>query len=529
MGAIEEMMEKLESMPAKAKDALIRHAVSSTKNQVWVPNPGPQSDAYFSLADELFYGGSAGSGKTDLAVGLALTAHERSLILREYLDDARDMSERMLNVIGSRDGWNGQLLHYRKDRLSIDFGGCRNDNEKQRFKGKPHDLIVFDEVSDFLESVYTFIIGWNRSATPGQRCRIVAAGNPPTRPSGLWVIKRWAAWLDPKHPNPAKSGELRWYLQDEDGVEREVDGRGPHEVNGEMVMARSRTFIRAKLSDNPDLAATDYDANLAALPPELRAAYRDGKFDASLKDNPHQVTPTAWVKAAQERWDSRPPADVPMCCIGVDASGGGDDPMVIARRYDGWYAPMVVIPGRTIPMDSAGAYSAGQVLANRRDNADIVIDMGGGYGSSMYEHLRDNQIEVKAYKGAEGTTRRSRDGKLRFTNKRSAAYWGFREALDPGQPGGSPISLPDDAELVSDLTAPTFEVTANGIKVEPKEKVCERLGRSTDKGDAVVMAWFEGPRETTAALEWADRKERRGGIRSVVLGGRMPLSAQRRM
>jgi hypothetical protein len=71
---------------------------------------------------------------------------------------------------------------------------------------------------------------------------------------------------------------------------------------------------------------------------------------------------------------------------------------------------------------------------------------------------------------------------------------GFREALDPGQPGGSPIALPPDPKLVADLTAPTFEVTPNGIKAEPKEKVCERLGRSTDRGDAVVMAWFEGPR-----------------------------------
>ena len=146
----------------------------------------------------------------------------------------------------------------------------------------------------------------------------------------------------------------------------------------------------------------------------------------------------------------------------------------------------------------------------------------------MYEHLRNNDIEVKSYKGAESTIRRSRDGKLRFVNKRTAAYWAFREALDPGQPGGSPIQLPDDATLVSDLTAPTFDITPNGIKLEPKEKVCERLGRSTDRGDAVVMAWFEGPRETTSALEWADRKERRGGIRNVVLGGRKPLTAQRR-
>jgi hypothetical protein len=42
---------------------------------------------------------------------------------------------------------------------------ARNRSEepdKQRFKGDPHDLIVFDEGTDFLESQYRIIIGWNR-------------------------------------------------------------------------------------------------------------------------------------------------------------------------------------------------------------------------------------------------------------------------------------------------------------------------------------------------------------------------------
>ena len=143
----------------------------------------------------------------------------------------------------------------------------------------------------------------------------------------------------------------------------------------------------------------------------------------------------------------------------------------------------------------------------------------------MYEHLVGNQIETKAYKGAEASTRRSSDGKLRFTNKRSAAYWLFREALDPGQPGGSPISLPPDPQLLSDLTAPVFEVTPNGIRLESKEKICDRLGRSTDRGDAVVMAWHEGPRHSTNALEWIE--QRRMTRRPEVVLSRKPMSARR--
>jgi len=54
--------------------------------------------------------------------------------------------------------------------------------------------------------------------------------------------------------------------------------------------------------------------------------------------------------------------------------------------------------------------------------------------------------------------------------------------------------LPRDPELLADLTAPTFEIGGRGIQVESKEKVVARLGRSTDKGDAVVMAWSGGDR-----------------------------------
>jgi hypothetical protein len=145
----------------------------------------------------------------------------------------------------------------------------------------------------------------------------------------------------------------------------------------------------------------------------------------------------------------------------------------------------------------------------------------------MYEQLRRNNVECRRYKGAEATTRRSRDGQLKFVNKRSAALWLFREALDPGQPGGSPIQLPPDPRLVADLTAPTYEITPRGIKAESKEDVCKRLGRSTDRGDAVMMSWFEGPRMQENALDWMDQNGYVHRRPQVAATGRAPLSAPR--
>ena len=499
---LDQVLERLTALPEKERKTLVREALAGTKDMKWAPNPGPQTDAYFCEADELFFGGQAGPGKTELGIGLAVNCHKRTLFLREFREDAKSAAERFLELTGSRAGWNGQDLRYRHGGKAADFGGCKSEDDKQRYKGDPHDLIVFDEVGDFSETQYTFIIAWNRSADPGQRCRVVATGNPPTRAKGMWIIKRWGAWLDPRHPNPAKPGELRWYTTDADGREIEVDGPGPHQVGDELVTARSRTFIRGTLADNPDLAATNYDATLAALPKELRAAYRGGQFDASLKDAPMQCIPTAWVRLAMERWTDTPKTGVPMCAIGVDCSGGGDDPMILAPRYDGWFAPLIEVPGETIPQDQQGKFAAGYVIANRRDKAVIVVDMGGGYGGPLYEHLRSNEIPALSHKGAEASTRRTEDGALKFTNKRTEVYWRLREALDPDQGGGSPIMLPQDNELLADLTTPTFEVNAQGIKLMPKEKVVATLGRSTNKGDAVVMSWSAGPTFSTDGRQW---------------------------
>lgn len=203
-----------------------------------------------------------------------------------------------------------------------------------------------------------------------------------------------------------------------------------------------------------------------------------------------------------------------MCSIGVDVAQGGDDDTTLARRHDGWFDKIIVVPGKQTP---DGASVAGLVVAHRRNGAEVVIDLGGGYGGAAYEWLTDQGgIKVHAYKGAEGGPGRTIEGKLTFSNRRSRAYWRFREALDPGQPGGSPIMLPPDPALVADLTSPTFKVGPNGIQLESKESIVKRLGRSPDKGDAVVMAWEQGLK--TPSVQGGFKRRSSQNTPQVVLG-----------
>jgi hypothetical protein len=481
------------------------------KSHLWLPNPGPQTDAFHCDADELFYGGSAGGGKSDLLMGLALTAHQSSLLLRRTNKEASKFIKRLEEICGSREGWNGQLATLiRPDGRIIETGGCQMEEDKQKYKGDPHDLIGFDEVSDFSETQFRFIKGWNRSSKKGQRVRVVCAGNPPTRPEGMWVIKYWAPWLDPTYPKPAKEGELRWFTTIL-GKDTEVDGPGPHVIPGEPkpITARSRTFIRAKLEDNPDLEDQNYDAVLAQLPAGLREAYRDGRFDVPLQDDLMQVIPTSWIMAAEARWHEEGGRGARMTAIALDPAGQGEDAAAIARRHGMWFARVIEINGAE---KADGSAMAALTLSHRRDGAGIVVDVGGGYASGVLERFKDNEVDAVRFNGSNSSSGKAVNTGLSFSNKRAEAYWRLREALDPDQPDGSSVALPHDPLLRAELAAPRYSVGPNGVRIEAKDDIRERLGRSPNRADAVAMCNSEGERA-------AQRRERSEGRRPKVIVG----------
>ncbi len=105
------------------------------------------------------------------------------------------------------------------------------------------------------------MIGWNRlgSGVPiTQRCRVLLASNPPIDSTGVWLGEFFGPWLDPKYPNPAKFGELRWFVFDASGKSLEVKDKNKVTIEGIEYSPHSRTYIPAKLEDNPYINAEDY-------------------------------------------------------------------------------------------------------------------------------------------------------------------------------------------------------------------------------------------------------------------------------
>lgn len=451
-----------------------------------------QRAALESLADELFYGGAGGGGKTDLLLGLALTRHHASVIFRREFTQfkgAEGMIERSREIVGLR----GRLTEGRVWRdlpggRAVEFGAVEHDDDKLKYKGRPHDLKGFDELPEFSESLYRFLIGWLRTKRVGQRTRVVGTGNPPVTEEGRWVIRYWAPWLDETHPHPAKEGELRWFATQGD---RDIEVPGParvwvegqHGDPGEWVKPRSRTFIGARVEDNPYYMRTGYIDVLNSLPEPLRSQMRYGNFRASSPDDPWQVIPTAWVLLAQKRWTPDGGKGLPLTRVGNDPSRGGQDEFVIAKRHDHWVAPLVVHAATEAPDGPTGAALIHRAIGGNT-TVPVQIDIIGTAGSSVYDHALGLHLQAVALVASEKSVARDRSGKLGFTNQRSEWHWRVRELLDPD--GGQDIALPPDPQLRSDLCAPRWRPTPRGIQVEPKEDIKARLGRSPDRGEAVI-------------------------------------------
>lgn len=229
-----------------------------------------------------------------------------------------------------------------------------------------------------------------------------------------------------------------------------------------------------------------------------------GEFAAS---DEQAVIPLAWVEMAVERWydlqayaDDETPLGYldpdlrgPFQSIGVDV-GLSHDLTVLAIRF-GNHIDTLQYHGRENP-ETATMITAGRVAAqlNRYGREKFAIVDTIGIGAGVVHRLKEQKYKIVAFNAGAGVpvTFTDRSGTYGFVNKRSAAWWTLREYFDPTY--GENIAVPPDDRLLGDLTAPQYSLTSGGkIKVETKQDVYDRIGRSTDAADAVMQAFWKEP------------------------------------
>jgi hypothetical protein len=226
-------------------------------------------------------------------------------------------------------------------------------------------------------------------------------------------------------------------------------------------------------------------------------AYFKAKVLGEFADSGDGLIPLSWVEAAVRRWhdatdETKPtPAPVGRTIFGVDVARFGKDATAIATRKGTVCYSIDTHQGK----DNVEVATLVEGMLASEPFSTAVVDVDG-LGSGVVDILRHRARPVIAYSGGEGTRRRTRDGKQRFARVRTAAWYHLRELLNPAL--GASIALPDDQLLIRELVAIRWpqNPTSNILQIERKDQVRKRLQRSTDRADAVVMAfWFDAPPE----------------------------------
>jgi len=218
---------------------------------------------------------------------------------------------------------------------------------------------------------------------------------------------------------------------------------------------------------------------------EKSAVYQNRVLGEFASSEAEGVIPLAWVEAANQRWhdwdDAGRPLEGEMTSAGIDVARSGQDKTVMALRYGN----IITELRRTSREDTM--QTTGRVVAVLTLGGRAIVDVIG-IGAGVVDRLREQGRNVVAFNAAERSDMRDKSGELGFANKRAAAWWNLRELLET-----EPIALPPDDKLIGDLTAPHWSVQSGGrIKVEGKDDIKKRIGRSTDDGDAVVQAFWQG-------------------------------------
>ena len=465
------------------------YQIDKLKSEVspfWRPNIGAQTRAYESTADVVGYGGAAGGGKSSMLLGIGFTRHWRSAIYRRHYTDLSDLVTEGDNVLNGKASYvAGDKKRWElRDGRMVFLSAVQHKTDLVKYQGRARDFIGIDEAAEFPEAWFRFLTGWLRTTKPGQRTRIVLTFNPPQTPEGEWVIRYFSPWLDPDyHGVSALPGELRYFIRHHD-ADVEVDSAAPVIIDGEEYKPQSRTFIPARIVDNPYLTS-DYKSQLNMLFEPLRSQLLFGDFSIKPKDDIWQVIPTEWVIAAQKRGRERERPQVTLRSVSSDPARGGNDKHSIAKLY-GSYFELYGYPGSATPDGPAAASQVLEVMGAER--APVFVDVVG-IGASVYDHLKAKPgVEVYPINNAGSAPGVDKTGMYEFTNIRAASLWRLREALDPDS--GEDICLPDTREVRTDLTSPRYAVVGGKIKVEPKDDIKSRIGRSPDDGDAIAMAWY---------------------------------------
>jgi len=270
--------------PAEAAQAELQTGADEAIERYSPHVPFPRQRAFLDLPDfEAFYGGAAGGGKSDaLLMGAIMYADVpgyHAIIFRRTTPNVRDLIDRSMEWFSGHAQWNGNTMRWTfPSGARLSFGHLQHAHDVHNYKGPAYQYVGWDELTEFLESQYTYLISRVRRPLCAEhkgspqplKCQLCAQiGNlayvplrvrATSNPDGigrLWVKKRF---VSDEAARAVRSGDYQTvYYKD-----------GPH----------GRTpFVPSRAEDNIGLDVDQYvNQSLAGLAPVTREQLRYGDW-----------------------------------------------------------------------------------------------------------------------------------------------------------------------------------------------------------------------------------------------------------
>lgn len=193
------------------------------------------------------------------------------------------------------------------------------------------------------------------------------------------------------------------------------------------------------------------------------------------------LIPYSWIEAAVEN----PNAMGGDKKDGLDIARFGKDKSVFCFKEGFKFTRLEVIQN----MDTMSLVGWASRLLDSDGRPPLNLDIVG-IGSGVYDRMEElGEYEVNGINAGESPT--TDEAKKKFTNLRAELFWDLRETFKLDENGQSHAYIPDDAELKQELSEIRYGYSSDKkIKVESKDEMKKRIGRSPDKADAVGLANF---------------------------------------
>lgn len=335
----------------------------------------------------------------------------------------------------------------------VAYGRKPSDHDESAFQGihARYVLVILDEACGIPQQLWIAA----DALTTNTDCRILAIGNPDNpasefrrvcTPGSGWNVIKISAFDSPNLTGEEVPDELGQVLVSREWVEEKRTEWG---------------------EDNP-----------------LYLAKVKGEFS---EDSEWQVVRTSDVAKCRIPTDKPHPADQLLPVeLGVDVGGGGDETVVRERR------------GRV----------AGREWRKRTDKPEVIAPMivhaiketgatavkidSIGVGFGVIGELRNMNLPGVSIIGVNVGEKASKPDK--YANLRAEIWWEVGRLLS--ERGGWDLSGMENGDTtVAQLVEPQWDADPQGrVRVEKKDEIIKRLGRSPDNADALLLAFYSAPR-----------------------------------